>query len=115
VFEALSVPPIDPILALGGAVRADARPDKIDLGIGVYRDENGHTPIMAVVTEAEGRLLAARTTKTYVGARGDTVFAGRVAGLILGQSKSQWMTGIQATGGTGALRILAGLSGQRAM
>jgi aspartate/tyrosine/aromatic aminotransferase len=88
VFEALSVPPIDPILALGGAVRADARPDKIDLGIGVYRDENGHTPIMAVVTEAEGRLLAARTTKTYVGARGDTVFAGRIAELILGQSKS---------------------------
>jgi aspartate/tyrosine/aromatic aminotransferase len=109
VFEALSVPPIDPILALGGAVRADARPDKIALGIGVYRDENGHTPIMAVVTEAEGRLLAARTTKPYVGARGDTVFAGRVAELILGRPKSQWMTGIQATGGTGALRILAGL------
>ena len=109
MFEALQVPPLDPILELGGAVRSDARPDKIDLGIGVYRNENGHTPIMAVVTEAEGRLLAGRTTKTYVGARGDTVFAGRVAELILGQSKSQWMTGIQATGGTGALRILAGL------
>jgi aspartate/tyrosine/aromatic aminotransferase len=109
VFEALPVPPLDPILALGGAVRSDARTDKIDLGIGVYRDENAQTPIMAAVTEAERRLLAACTTKTYVGARGDTVFAGRIAELILGQSKSEWMTGIQATGGTGALRVLAGL------
>jgi aspartate/tyrosine/aromatic aminotransferase len=109
VLEALPVPPLDPILALGGAVRADARTDKIDLGIGVYRDENAHTPIMTAVTEAERRLLAARTTKTYVGARGDTVFASRVAELILGKPKSQWITGIQATGGTGALRILAGL------
>jgi aspartate/tyrosine/aromatic aminotransferase len=109
VFDALPVPPLDPILALGGAVRSDARPDKIDLGIGVYRDENGQTPIMAAVTEAERRLLAARTTKTYVGARGDTAFADCVAELILGQSKSEWMTGIQATGGTGALRVLAGL------
>jgi aromatic-amino-acid transaminase len=64
---------------------------------------------MAAVTEAERGLLAACTTKTYVGARGDTVFASQIAELILGQSKSEWMTGIQATGGTGALRVLAGL------
>ena len=88
MFEALPVPPLDPILALGSAVRSDARPGKIDLGIGVYRDENAQTPIMAAVSEAERRLLAVRTTKTYVGARGDLVFADRIAELILGRPKS---------------------------
>ena len=58
MFEALPVPPIDPILALGSVVRADARPDKIDLGIGVYRDESGRTPIMGAVAEAERRRVA---------------------------------------------------------
>jgi aromatic-amino-acid transaminase len=109
VLEALPIPPLDPILALGGAVRSDARPDKIDLGIGVYRDENGQTPIMAAVSEAERRLLATRTTKTYVGAHGDRLLVARVAESILGQAKSESMTGVQATGGTGALRVLAGL------
>lgn len=109
MFEALPVPPIDPILALGSVVRADARPDKIDLGIGVYRDESGRTPIMGAVAEAERRLLAARTTKAYVGARGDTAFAERIVEVVLGRPKSETVAAIQATGGTGALRILAGL------
>jgi aspartate/tyrosine/aromatic aminotransferase len=109
VFEALPVPPIDPILALGSVVRADARPDKIDLGIGVYRDESGRTPIMGAVAEAERRLLAARTTKAYVGVRGDTAFAERIVEVVLGRPKSETVAAIQATGGTGALRILAGL------
>ena len=109
MFEALPVPPIDPILALGSVVRADARPDKIDLGIGVYRDESGRTPIMGAVAEAERRLLAARTTKAYVGARGDTAFAERIVDVVLGRPKSETVAAIQATGGTGALRLLAGL------
>ena len=109
MFESLSMPATDPILALGSAVRSDRRPLKLDLGIGVYRDENGHTPIMAAVTEAERRLLADRATKTYVGARGDILFVERVAELVLGAPKPAEMAGIQTTGGTGALRILAGL------
>ncbi|WP_430513790.1 amino acid aminotransferase [Pannonibacter phragmitetus] len=109
MLEALPTPPVDPILALGGAVRSDRRSDKLDLGIGVFRDEAGHTPIMQAVREAERRLLDDRTTKTYVGARGDLRFADAVAQLILGTGRPERLTGIQATGGTGALRVLAGL------
>ncbi|WP_266033109.1 amino acid aminotransferase [Brucella intermedia] len=109
MFESLAKPPIDPILALGHAVRSDPRPARLDLGIGVYRDETGLTPIMKAVSEAERRLFDERSTKTYVGARGDTVFVERIAELVLGRSRPQEMAGIQATGGTGALRVLAGL------
>ncbi|WP_454659178.1 amino acid aminotransferase [Bosea beijingensis] len=109
MLETLPVPPVDPILALGTAARADPRADKIDLGIGVYRDEEGRTPIMAAVTEAERRLLTARTTKTYVGARGDVAFAGEIGKLVFGKRASERVAAMQATGGTGALRILAGI------
>ncbi|ODT78109.1 MAG: hypothetical protein ABS76_24995 [Pelagibacterium sp. SCN 64-44] len=109
MFESLAKPPIDPILALGQAVRSDPRADRLDLGIGVYRDETGLTPIMKAVSEAERRLLNERSSKTYVGARGDTVFVDRIAELVLGRSRPEEMAGIQATGGTGALRVLAGL------
>jgi len=109
MFEALPPPPVDPILALGGAVRADQRADKLDLGIGVFRDEEGRTPIMQAVSEAEHRLLTQRTTKTYVGARGDLQFIDAVARLVLGAAPSDRLAGSQATGGTGALRVLAGL------
>lgn len=109
MFESLAKPPIDPILALGQAVRSDPRPARLDLGIGVYRDESGLTPIMKAVSEAERRLFEERSSKTYVGARGDTVFVERIAELVLGRSRPEEMAGIQATGGTGALRVLAGL------
>lgn len=109
MFETLPPPPVDPILALGGAVRSDRRSDKLDLGIGVFRDEAGDTPIMRAVREAERRLLDERATKTYVGARGDMLFVNAVAQLILGTARSERLAGIQATGGTGALRVLAGL------
>lgn len=109
MFETLPTPPVDPILALGSAVRADPHSEKIDLGIGVYRDAAGKTPIMLAVSAAEMRLLNERSTKTYVGARGDTLFVERIAELVLGAPKYEEMVGIQATGGTGALRVLAGL------
>ena len=109
MFDALPLPPADPILALGGAVRADRRAEKLDLGIGVFRDESGRTPIMQAVREAERRLLSDRTTKTYVGARGDMHFIDAVAQLVLGARPPERLAGIQATGGTGALRVLAGL------
>jgi aspartate/tyrosine/aromatic aminotransferase len=109
VLERLGIPPADPLLALAGLVRMDARPRKIDLGIGVFRDEGGQTPVMRAVAEAERRLLAERTTKAYVGARGDAVFADRMTEIVLGEPRSQKVAAVQATGGTGALRILAGL------
>ncbi len=113
MLEALPTPPVDPILALGGAVRADQRIDKLDLGIGVFRNEAGRTPIMRAVREAEQRLLTDRTTKTYVGARGDLQFVDAVTRLVLGPKLPDRLggrlSGSQATGGTGALRVLAGL------
>ena len=109
MLESLATPSIDPILTLGITARADARPKKMDLGIGVYRNEEGRTPIMAAVTEAERRLLAGRTTKTYVGPRGDVAFAAEIATLVFGKLKSDRIAAMQAIGGTGALRILAGI------
>jgi aspartate aminotransferase len=65
VLEGLPRPPIDPILAFGSIVRAEMGPDKIDLAIGVYRDESGRTPIMAAVVEAERRLLVCANNEGF--------------------------------------------------
>ncbi|QAB01036.1 MULTISPECIES: aminotransferase class I/II-fold pyridoxal phosphate-dependent enzyme [Agrobacterium tumefaciens complex] len=99
MFETLPSPPVGSILALGSAVQSNPQPRKIDLGIGVYRDASGKTPIMRAVFEAERRLLNERSTKTYVGARGDMLFVERIAELVLGMPKLEEMAGIQATGG----------------
>ncbi|TIS46137.1 MAG: aromatic amino acid aminotransferase, partial [Mesorhizobium sp.] len=66
--------PADKILALIGLYHADTRPGKVDLGVGVYKDRNGRTPVMRAVREAEKRLLAGQDTKTYLGLAGDIGF-----------------------------------------
>jgi aromatic-amino-acid transaminase len=104
MIEDLEVRPPDPLLKLIKAFRDDPRDGKIDLGIGVYRDENGETPIMAAVKEAERRMLAKQTTKTYVGQQGDTEFL-RLAGELAFGGLSAELVAIQAVGGTGALRL----------
>ena len=70
MFEHLKAIPPDPILGLIAAYAADSNPKKIDLGIGVYRDESGNTPILNCVVAAEKILLKTQTTKTYLGPRG---------------------------------------------
>lgn len=100
----LDVRPPDPLLKLIKAFREDARADKIDLGVGVYRDENGQTPIMKAVKEAERRLLAAQTTKTYVGQQGDVEFLRLLGELVFGE-RARDLVSQQAVGGTGALRL----------
>lgn len=111
MFEALKQLPQDPILHLMQAFRDDSRPDKIDLGVGVYKDDAGHTPIMAAVHEAERRLLEGETTKSYVGPAGAAGFNESMARLILGDSNSLVHEGrtsvIQTPGGCGALRMAA--------
>src|SRR5205085_5618655 len=74
MFEVLSRQPDDPLLALIGQLRGDSRPGKIDLGVGVYRDEAGRTPIFRAVKAAERRLWEDQDTKSYVGPEGDLVF-----------------------------------------
>ncbi|MDF0490095.1 aspartate/tyrosine/aromatic aminotransferase [Sphingomonas sp. H39-1-10] len=110
LLAALQPPPADPILALGSLFAADTRPNKLDLGIGVYKDEAGETPIMLSVKQAERQLLASRTTKRYVGARGDRQFAAAMLDVTFGAAtEASRIASLQAPGGTGALRILAQL------
>lgn len=101
----------DGLLALMLAYRADPRPDKLDLGIGVYRDETGNTPIMAAVKAAERLLVETQTTKTYLGVDGDTGFVERLAAIPFGAARAgdPLLTGMQTPGGTGALRLAAEL------
>ena len=109
MFENLKPVAIDPILGLMVAFKADNRAEKIDLGVGVYQDDRGRTPVMASVKEAESRLMELETTKTYQGMAGDPDYNQRMMELLLGKDHSILSTGrvksIQAPGGSGALRV----------
>ncbi len=107
MFETLKPPPPDKILALMSLFAEDPRTDKIDLGVGVYKDARGRTPIMRAVKAAEARLLAEQATKSYVGLLGDLTFVDAMADLLLGDAADRArLAGAQAPGGTGALRQL---------
>ena len=109
MFENLKPVAIDPILGLMVAFKADNRAEKIDLGVGVYQDDRGRTPVMASVKEAESRLMELETTKSYQGMAGDPDYNQRTMELLLGKDHSILSTGrvksIQAPGGSGALRV----------
>lgn len=113
MLEHLDRLPPDPILGLMAAFRADSDPRKVDLGVGVYRNDAGETPVMRAVREAEQALLAKQTTKTYVAAVGNAGFNEDMERLVLGQGHSALGSGrlrtIQAPGGCGALRLGAEL------
>lgn len=104
----VSLPP-DPILGLSAAYQADGRPIKMDLGVGVYRNEAGETPIMAAVREAESRLLRGQRTKVYLPPAGTHRFQHLMQILILGDShpalEADRCRSIQTPGGCGALRL----------
>jgi aspartate aminotransferase len=113
MFEQLNAIPPDPILGLIAAYAADPNPKKIDLGIGVYRDEHGDTPMLKCVGEAEKILLATQTTKTYLGPPGVAGFNQAMGELLLGKDNQALAEGrvrtVQTPGGTGALRVAADL------
>ncbi len=96
--------PADPLLKIIKMFREDPRTDKIDLGVGVYKDATGNTPVMRAVKDAEALLLASQKTKTYVGQQGDVDFLKLVAQLAFGDMGREFVA-IQAVGGTGALRL----------
>jgi aspartate aminotransferase len=112
IFANLETLPPDPILGVTAAFRADPSPDKIDLGVGVYRDDRGETPVPSAVRDAERALLAAQRTKTYVGPAGNLEFNRRIVDLALGPLadalRARTAT-IQTVGGCGALRLGAEL------
>ena len=109
MFDDIALLPPDQILGLLGRFRADPRDGKIDLGVGVYQDEFGRTPVMRAVQGAEQRLLATQTTKTYQGIAGDPEYNERLLGMLLGDAhpalRDGRVVGVQTTGGCGALRI----------
>ena len=113
MFEILEALSPDAILGLMAAFRDDPRTQKIDLGVGVYRDEQGNTPILKCVSEAERRRFASETTKTYIGPPGTPGFNELVRKLMFGGHhsvlKDQRVAGVQTPGGCGALRVGAEL------
>lgn len=111
MFEQLKTLPQDPILGLMKTFRKDTRSNKVDLGVGVYRDEAGNTPIMAAVQQAQQRLLETETTKAYIGPAGAEGFNQLIGQLLLGGNHPALKDGrvnvVQTPGGCGALRMAA--------
>ncbi len=111
MFESISAAPADPILGLADLFRADDRPNKINLGIGVYKDETGKTPVLTSVKKAEQYLLENETTKNYLSIDGLADFARCTQELLFGKESALIAAGractAQTPGGTGALRVAA--------
>ncbi|MEL6239886.1 MAG: amino acid aminotransferase [Pseudomonadota bacterium] len=105
MFENLTQQPPDGILKLMQMFRDDPREQKIDLGVGVYKDASGNTPIMRAVKTAEKQLWEEQTTKSYVGLTGDPAFCDAMVTLVLGEScKRERIAAAAMPGGTGAVR-----------
>ena len=110
MFEELQPAKADAILGLIAEHRDDSRPEKIDLGVGVYRNAAGVTPVLDVVKTAERQLLETQDSKAYIGTAGAPSFNTAMQALTFGSSApvERLMT-IQTPGGSGSLRVAAGL------
>jgi len=110
-FEAIARVPGDPILGLMEAFAKDRNPAKFDLGVGVFKDARGLTPVPQAVKQAEQRLVEQQLSKSYVGGHGDVAFGRLLCELVLGEAsallKDQRVGATQTPGGTGALRLAA--------
>ncbi|MEO6360836.1 MAG: aromatic amino acid transaminase [Sphingomicrobium sp.] len=96
----------DALLALIAMVNADPRPDKIDVGVGVFRDGEGRTPILKVMKQAERILQETQETKAYLGSGGDKRFVELLRPFVLGRhAQDERIVGLQTPGGCGALRL----------
>jgi len=105
MFETLKEQPADKILQLMQMYREDPRETKIDLGVGVYKDASGNTPVMRAVKAAEKQLWEIQDSKAYTGLAGDPAFADAMIGLVLGDAVARENIAAAATpGGTGAVR-----------
>ncbi len=111
MFETLKAMPPDAILTLIGEHQNDARENKIDLGVGVYRDESGRTPILRAVKKAEQHLVDSQPSKSYVGSGGNPEFNEAIQALTFGDGAraDKRITTLQTPGGSGSLRVAAGL------
>ena len=110
MFESLQAMPADAILGLIAEHRDDPRPNKIDLGVGVYRNAAGQTPVLDTVKKAEHRLVGTQTSKSYIGTAGDATFNKAMQEMTFADSVSNdRLVTIQTPGGSGSLRVAAGL------
>lgn len=113
MFESVTPAPPDAIFGLNEAMRLDPRAEKINLGAGVYKDEQGRTPVLAAVKEAERRLLTGQTSKSYLPIDGHPSYDEAVQRLVLGDDhpavKDRRAATVHTPGGTGALRVTADL------
>ena len=111
LFDRLEAQPSDSLLAIIGMVKADPRPDKIDLGVGVYRDAAGTTPILRAVKDAERILIETQETKAYLGSEGDVRFVALMKEMVFGPGaeRDERIAGLQTPGGCGAIRLGAEL------
>src|SRR5262249_24495191 len=108
-FDRVEVGPPDPILGITDAFNKDTNPRKINLSVGIYQDDQGKTPVLATVKEAERRILASETNKNYKPINGAADYNGLVQELLFGAGNDILASKRAATahtpGGTGALRV----------
>ena len=111
MFQTLQPQPDDPLLALIGLYRDDPRSNKIDLGVGTYRDEAGGTPVFAAIKSAEQILAETQDTKAYLGPEGSRRFIELIRPIAFGTDDALGprLVGVQTPGGSGGLRLGAEL------
>ena len=109
LFSAVAMAPRDPILGLNEQFNADPNPNKVNLGVGVYTDENGKLPLLACVAAAERQLVEAAKPRGYLPIDGIAAYDAAVQGLVFGADsepvKARRVATVQAVGGTGGLKI----------
>ena len=112
MLETLSQQPPDALLALIKLHDADPRPDKIDLGVGVYRTGQGATPVFGAIKAAEAKLVAEQDSKAYLGPEGDMGFVHALMPYVFGDDPTRGgrIEGMQTPGGTGAVRLALALA-----
>lgn len=112
MLEVLKELPSDSVLGLIKLYGADTNPNKVDLGVGVYKNEQGNTPVMSAVKLAESQILESEASKTYFGSDGNPAFLDAIVSMIFGDDPAltRRIVGCQSVGGSGALQIAAKLA-----
>jgi aspartate aminotransferase len=111
MFQSIERRPPDPILGLSAAYKSDTNPDKVDLGVGIYKDEAGNCPVMTAVKKAENKLWQIEDSKSYIAQAGPELFLTHTLDLLLGNGhatvKDKRASVVLAPGGSGSLRVAA--------
>jgi len=111
MFQSIERRPPDPILGLSAAYKSDTNPNKVDLGVGIYKDEQGNCPVMSAVKKAEQKLWETEDSKSYIAQAGPELFIKHTADLVLGKGHKalaeKRVATVLAPGGSGSLRVAA--------